>query len=199
MSQNLLLCENNGWLLENRGLGTHKYVLKVQLEIPQIFGIFLKKKLIKCPLSMPDIIALSIGGRPLIDMVYSVNFSLVLRLTLIWRLGLILHEEATACHTTVVHIQNGTFLNTSRWRQNGFFGNLDRMPQGGRINSTFQNKTIAVKVKSNDVAPHSLVCPFSIYAPIQCMYHLRRFEWVWGCLKTVQVNFVADTIYFNSL
>ena len=45
----------------------------------------------------------------------------------------------------------------SRWRQNGFFGNLDRMPQGGRINSTFQNKTIAVKVKSNDVAPHSLV------------------------------------------
>ena len=117
----------------------------------------MKKALITYPLSMPTFIALLIGGRALVDMVYSTRFSLALRLTLIWRLGLILHEEATACHTTVVHIQNGTFLNTSRWRQNGFFGSLDTLPQGGRINSTFQNKTIKVQVKSNDVAPHSLV------------------------------------------
>ena len=48
----------------------------------------------------------------IVDMMSSLNFSLVLRLTLLVRLGLILHEEATACHTTVVHIQNGTFLNT---------------------------------------------------------------------------------------
>ena len=48
----------------------------------------------------------------IVDKMSSLNFSLVLRLTLLLRLGLILHEEVTACHTTVVHIQNGTFLNT---------------------------------------------------------------------------------------
>ena len=99
-------------------------------------------------------------SRGSVDMAFSLKsiVSLVLRLTLIGRLGLILHREATeACHTTIVHIQNGTWLNTSRWRQNGFFGNLDRLPQAGEPNKTFHEKTIWELVNSNDVVPHASV------------------------------------------
>ena len=100
-----------------------------------------------------------IVGRSRVDMAFSLKsvVSLVLRLTLIWRLGLILHEEATACHTTIVHIQNGTWLNTSRWRQNGFFGHLGRLPQGSIVNKTFHNVSIWHEVNSNDVLPNMSV------------------------------------------
>ena len=105
-------------------------------------------------------------SRGSVDMAFSLKsiVSLVLRLTLIGRLGLILHREATeACHTTIVHIQNGTWLNTSRWRQNGFFGNLDRLPQAGQINDTFHNTSIWILVNSNDVVPHASVLLFIFF------------------------------------
>lgn len=62
-------------------------------------------------------------------------FSLILRLALFWRLGLILlrHEEVKACHTTKIYIQNGTWLDTSRWLQNGFFGDQEILPVTGPV------------------------------------------------------------------
>ena len=105
-------------------------------------------------------------SRGSVDMAFSLKsmVSLVLRLTLIGRLGLILHREATeACHTTIVYIQNGTWLNTSRWRQNGFFGHLDRLPIAEKPNKTFHDPTTWIKVYSNDVVPYVSVSFFQSF------------------------------------
>ena len=56
-------------------------------------------------------------------------FSLLLRSTLVLRVIRYHTEyEVEACHTTTIYVQNGTWLNTSRWLQNGFFGSEDLLP-----------------------------------------------------------------------
>ena len=53
--------------------------------------------------------------------------------------------KVAACHTTTIYVQNGTWLNTSRWLQNGFFGSEDSLPLTGRpfnLSATSQATTV---------------------------------------------------------
>ena len=53
-------------------------------------------------------------------------------LGLFWSL-MISAEEVAACHTTRIYIQNGTWLDTAKWLQNGFFGGPDILPVTGPV------------------------------------------------------------------
>ena len=59
-------------------------------------------------------------------------FSLLLRSTLVTLVLRVIRYhtdyEVEACHSTTIYVQNGTWLNTSRWLQNGFFGSEDLLP-----------------------------------------------------------------------
>eukprot|EP00093_Oithona_nana_P011301 11301.XXX_406719_409580_1 [CDS] Oithona nana genome sequencing. len=62
-------------------------------------------------------------------------FSFLLRWTLLLKVIRYHRPEVfkvAACHTTTIYVQNGTWLNTSRWLQNGFFGSQDSLPLTGR-------------------------------------------------------------------
>lgn len=82
-------------------------------------------------------------------------FSLkALRVALMWRLCLILHtKSAQACHSTTVHIQNGTWLNTSPWLRRGFFGHFDYIPLPP------QNLSPNFTSTANPVVPNHPVIP----------------------------------------
>ena len=59
-------------------------------------------------------------------------FSFLLRWTLLLKVIRYHLESSQACHSTTIYVQNGTWLNTSRWLQNGFFGSQDTLPLTGK-------------------------------------------------------------------
>ena len=83
------------------------------------------------------------------------TFLRLIRLVLIGRLILIHQQDSRAygCHTTTIQIQNGTWLNTSRWLLNGFFGNEEYMPMPPIHNNVNQPTTL------NPVLPESPFIP----------------------------------------
>ena len=59
-------------------------------------------------------------------------FSFLLRWTLLLKVIRYHLESSQACQSTTIYVQNGTWLNTSRWLQNGFFGSQDTLPLTGK-------------------------------------------------------------------
>ena len=86
---------------------------------------------------------------------YEMKFYLrvLLRFLLIWRVAHFLYERnaSTACHTTTIYVQNGTWLNVSEWYGNGLFGNIHRLPNPITVKPSYgKNKTY---VTSNPALP----------------------------------------------
>ena len=85
---------------------------------------------------------------------YEMKFYLrvLLRFLLIWRVAHFLYERnaSTACHTTTIYVQNGTWLNVSEWYGNGLFGNIHRLPNPITVKPSYGNKTYST---SNPALP----------------------------------------------
>ena len=87
---------------------------------------------------------------------YEMKFYLrvLLRFLLIWRVAHFLYERnaSTACHTTTIYVQNGTWLNVSEWYGNGLFGNIHRLPNPITVKPSYEdsNRTFVI---SNPALP----------------------------------------------
>ena len=100
---------------------------------------------------------------------------LFLRFLLLWRVGLVLYEQnsAMACRSTIIYVQNGTSLNTSRWYRNGFFGNVQNLPIPGTVKPSFdlENSANGSFSTVNPVLPK---LPFFINPKQDCVCGLTK-------------------------
>ena len=70
-----------------------------------------------------------------------------------------LNKASEACHTTTVHIENGTWLDTSRWLQEGLLDNLDRYPLPSQNIPPTLEREEPEEVEQNKALPNFPVIP----------------------------------------